>query len=237
MKAKELTQFRMRLGYNYKEFGQWLATEIASQTNDGTQPKPYSRQRVYDWEKEHVAVPAKVEAAILRYQLDRVEKQMEQRQKTDRAELTDDEKNAVSEVEKSERRLARASDTFRRATDTLNKVLAETFTNASAAKAFVEFQLQNDSKELTEVIESTKFGDIPLNDREPLAAFYRLGVQREKLPLLEQASDLYRRAYSDFKSAEAHQAATREKEVKNLPLRDQLEQLEKRLERDRDRGR
>ncbi len=235
MKAEELTQFRSHLGMSYKEFGQWLADEIARQSGDTSQPKPYSRQRVYDWEKKHVAVPAKIEAAILRIQLERANERMEQRQVEDRAELSESEKDARTELSKAERWFARSSDTFQQATTTLDKVLAETFSNVSAAKAFVEFQLQNDSRELDELIESTKYGDIPLNDGETLAAFYRLGVRRDQLPLLEQASALYRKAYSDFKMAERNHATVLETEVGKLSITDQLRQLEKRLERDRER--
>ena len=235
MKAEELTRHRQQLRMNYKEFGLWLSEQLAAHSDNGKAATTYSRQRVYDWEHEIVPVPAKVEAAILRVQLERANRQAEKRQNAEQRELTESERQARNELTKTERRLARASDTFQHAATTLDKVLAKTFTNMSAAKAFVEFQLQNSSEKLFQLIESAKYGDIPLDEGESLSAFYRLGPDSDMLPMLEQAAQLYKLAHQDFKKAEIEHTSFLEKQSHNLSLDDRLIQLRERLERERDR--
>ncbi|MCR9196581.1 MAG: hypothetical protein NXH88_17720 [Hyphomonas sp.] len=237
MKAEELTRYRVQLRMNYKEFGQWLSEQIAAHSDDSKPVTSYSRQRVYDWEHEIVAVPAKVEAAILRVQLERAHQQMEKRQDSDHRDLSDDERDARRGLDLTERRLARATDTFQHAATTLDKVLAKAFRNMSAAKAFVEFQLQNNSDKLFTLIQSAKDGDIPLEDGEPLSAFYRLGPDSDMLPILEQAAQLYRLAHADFRKAELEHSTFLEKESDNLSLEDRLNLLQERLDRERARDR
>lgn len=72
MTPDELKQERLRRGMTYAEFGEWIAQKLTATDPDGKEVKAYSRQRVYDWEHKVVPVPARVEAMLLREEIDRL---------------------------------------------------------------------------------------------------------------------------------------------------------------------
>lgn len=74
MTPDELKQERLRRGMTYAEFGEWVAKQLTEADPDGKDVKPYSRQRIYDWENKIVPVPARVEAMLLREEIARLER-------------------------------------------------------------------------------------------------------------------------------------------------------------------
>lgn len=74
MTPEELKQERLRRGMTYAEFGQWVAQQLTESDPDGKEVKPYSRQRIYDWENKIVPVPSRVEAMLLREEIARLER-------------------------------------------------------------------------------------------------------------------------------------------------------------------
>ena len=78
MTGDEMTQDRLRRGMTYAEFGEWLAERVNDAQPEGQKPvQPYSRQRVYDWEKGVVPIPAKVETVILRNEIRRLNRMLD----------------------------------------------------------------------------------------------------------------------------------------------------------------
>jgi len=74
MTPDELKQERLRRGMTYAEFGDWVAQQLTAADPDGKEVKPYSRQRIYDWENKIVPVPSRVEAMLLREEVERLKK-------------------------------------------------------------------------------------------------------------------------------------------------------------------
>ena len=74
MTPDELKQERLSRGMTYAEFGEWVAQRLTEADPDGKPVKPYSRQRIYDWENKIVPVPSRVEAMLLREEIARLER-------------------------------------------------------------------------------------------------------------------------------------------------------------------
>lgn len=92
MSPDELKQERLRRGMTYAEFGEWVAQRLTEAEPDGKEVKPYSRQRIYDWENKIVPVPARVEALLLRDEIARLERLLKhERSPAVGHEITDDE--------------------------------------------------------------------------------------------------------------------------------------------------
>lgn len=104
MTPDELKQERLRRGMTYAEFGEWLAARLTEANEDGKEVKPYSRQRVYDWENSVVPVPSRIEALLLREEIARLERLLKhERSPAAGHEITDDEPGRKELAEKRER--------------------------------------------------------------------------------------------------------------------------------------
>lgn len=104
MTPDELKQERLRRGMTYAEFGEWLAARLTEANADGKEVKPYSRQRVYDWENSVVPVPSRIEALLLREEIARLERLLKhERSPAVGHEITDDEPGRKELAEKRER--------------------------------------------------------------------------------------------------------------------------------------
>lgn len=80
MTREELIKARLQRGLSKADFGRWLADRVhenALRSDPDAKPAKYSAQRVYDWENGVVAVPAKIEAAILRAENERLQRWVE----------------------------------------------------------------------------------------------------------------------------------------------------------------
>lgn len=101
MTPDELKQERLRRGMTYAEFGEWLAGRLSENAEDGKEVKPYSRQRVYDWENSVVPVPSRIEALLLREEIARLERLLKhERSPAAGHEITDDEPGRKEIAEK-----------------------------------------------------------------------------------------------------------------------------------------
>lgn len=104
MTPDELKQERLRRGMTYAEFGEWLAARLTEANEDGKDVKPYSRQRVYDWENSVVPVPSRIEALLLREEIARLERLLKhERSPAAGHEITDDEPSRKELAEKRDR--------------------------------------------------------------------------------------------------------------------------------------
>ena len=70
MTGHELKEERMKRGMTYAAFGEWLAARINRDKPEDQQVRPYTRQRVYEWESGAKDVPDKIEVVILRERLE-----------------------------------------------------------------------------------------------------------------------------------------------------------------------
>ena len=106
MTPDELKQERLRRGMTYAEFGEWVAQQLTEADPDGKAVKPYSRQRIYDWENKIVPVPSRVEAMLLREEIARLERLLKhERSPAAGHEITEDEPGR-KELEEKRARLA-----------------------------------------------------------------------------------------------------------------------------------
>ena len=104
MTPDELKQERLRRGMTYAEFGEWVAQQLTAADPDGKEVKPYSRQRIYDWENKIVPVPSRVEAMLLREEIARLERLLKhERSPAAGHEITEDEPWRKELEEKRER--------------------------------------------------------------------------------------------------------------------------------------
>ena len=104
MTPDELKQERLRRGMTYADFGTWLAGQLSEANGDGKEVKPYSRQRVYDWENGVVPVPSRIEALLLREEIARLERLLKhERSPAAGHEVTDDEPGRKELSQKRER--------------------------------------------------------------------------------------------------------------------------------------
>ncbi|MAB09953.1 hypothetical protein [Hyphomonas sp.] len=104
MSPDELKQERLRRGMTYAEFGEWVAQQLTAADPDGKEVKPYSRQRIYDWENKIVPVPSRVEAMLLREEIARLERLLKhERSPAAGHEITEDEPGRKELEEKRER--------------------------------------------------------------------------------------------------------------------------------------
>ena len=103
MSPDELKQERLRRGMTYAEFGEWVAQQLTAADPDGKEVKPYSRQRIYDWENKIVPVPSRVEAMLLREEIARLERLLKhERSPAAGHEITEDEPGRKELEEKRE---------------------------------------------------------------------------------------------------------------------------------------
>ncbi len=92
MSPDDLKKERLRRGMTYAEFGTWMADNLTQANPEGKAVKPYSRQRIYDWENRIVPVPSRVEAMLLREEVARLERLLaHERSPAAGHEITDDE--------------------------------------------------------------------------------------------------------------------------------------------------
>jgi len=101
MLPDDLKKERLKRGMTYAEFGTWIAERLTEAAPDAKPVKPYSRQRVYDWEHQVVPVPSRIEAILLREEIARLERLLKhERSPAVGHEITDDEPGSKELAEK-----------------------------------------------------------------------------------------------------------------------------------------
>ena len=78
MTRDDLKNLRRELGMSQAAFGEWMSEQVnAAQDESQKAVSPYPRQRVFAWENGDVVIPAKVELVLLKRQLAKKDKQIE----------------------------------------------------------------------------------------------------------------------------------------------------------------
>lgn len=240
MTAKELTEHRQKRGMSMVDFGKWVAERIADTDPNSSGARSYSRQRVYDWENDIVAVPAKVEAALMREEARRLAHIIEKQEAKEAASLKrrdahEDQREREALDKQTLRALADATKDVEAARKSFRDVMAESFSNYNAAETLIEDLLDSNkihgADGLYDLLASVRDGDIPLKADKHLDALLRAGAKSGHMNKLAHAIDLYLEAKSNRNIKEE------ERTVFFEANKSALSNKERRIEFDRTRDR